>query len=701
MLCRCLGVWSPHVYSAPFSSGGVLSQSTARWTKTCVPWIDAPAASPAVSCISDSVGKDSVVGYTCRLMGEGYSEHQASGLWSFLMVASPRAANARVIGCVVLAVVSCLAILFSCKRQQPSPPVASPSSLHCFQEQLKPGELLGWNLLFVTLDTTRADRIGCYGYAGAETPTIDGLAARGVTFDHAVTSVPSTLPSHSTMMTGLDAPNHGVRTNAFFTLDETSTTLAEVLKDHGYATTAFVSTYVLHGRFGLRQGFDTYDHIGPGTKRSSGPRRAKDVTDLAIAWLTKHLQEKPQQPWFMWPHYFDPHAPYDPPGEYAARFADRLYDGEIAYTDAQLGRLLEFLKGKKQIERTLIVLTADHGEGLGDHLEESHSRLIYDTTVHIPFIMSCPQLHNSPCRIDDVTVGTIDIMPTVLRLLGVETDLTFDGFDLLTTVVSPDRGMYLETLSPLVYHGWASLHGLRTVSAKYIDAPHPEYYDLATDPDELVNLLEPNVEVGNELARRLTALMSGWPPPDQVAGTATPLSKHEAERLAALGYVTTDVSDGSGDTLRADPKDMVPLYKTLTRANAATMNSMAWETVASPESDSGACRRAVILARMANHKEPGNATYMTTLGVALYRAGKYAEAAEALVEAENLLSTAGQQVGPAAMAFKAMALYQLGRSEQARAELRRLQVFLSTNGQGSEEVAGQFLQEAETTITAP
>ncbi len=617
------------------------------------------------------------------------------------MAASGRATHASIIAYVVLPLGLCLVLLLSCERRQPSSPNRLPPSLQCFQDQLGPGGLAGWNLLFVTFDTTRADHIGCYGYADAETPTIDGLASSGVEFDHAVADVPSTLPSHTTMMTGLLAPNHGVRTNGFFTLDEKYKTLAEVLKERGYATAAFVSTYVLHGKFGLHQGFDTYDHIGPGTEHPNGPRRAKDVTDLATAWLSKHLQKNPQQPWFVWPHYFDPHEPYDPPGEYAIRCADRLYDGEIAYADAHLGRLLEFLEDKHQMNHTLIVFTADHGEGLGDHLEDTHSRLIYDTTAHIPFIISCPQLHSSPCHVYDVTVGTIDIMPTVLSLLGIETDLSFDGLDLLTTTIDPGRLMYIETLSPLVYHGWASLHGLRTIKAKYIQAPHPEYYDLEADPGERVNLLERHPQVGKELAEQLTALMSRWPPVHEVGRTAKPLSRHEAERLAALGYVTTDVSDGSDGASLADPKDMVPLYETLNCATAATMNAMAWEIAANSKSDRGAYRRAVILARTADHKEPDNATFVTTLGVALYRAGAYGEAAEKLIEAERVLSNAGQQVDSATIAFKAMALSQLGRSDQARVELHRLNQMISQDSQSTDATAHAFYQEAEKTIASP
>jgi arylsulfatase A-like enzyme len=603
---------------------------------------------------------------------------------------------------VVFVLALCAIVLASCRRDASTPPATSAAptpSLECFQDKLAPGALAGWNVLFVTFDTTRADHIGCYGYALAETPTIDGLAARGVKFDHAIADVPSTLPSHSTMMTGLHAPNHGARTNGFFPLDEKHTTLAEILKEHGYATAAFTSTYVLHGKFGLRQGFDTYNHIGTGTKYTKGPRRANHVTDLAKAWLTDHLGSNPDRPWMMWPHYFDPHESYDPPGEYAVRFADRLYDGEIAFADAHFGRLLEFLEQNGQLDRTLIVLAADHGEGLGDHLEDTHSRLIYDATMHVPFILSCPQLHDASCRVDDIVVGTVDIMPTVLSLLGIDTELHFDGRDLLTSTVDPGRALYIETLSPLVYHGWASLHGLRTLSAKFIQAPHPEYYNLEADPAELNNLFETDPAVADSLRNLLAERMANWPPAQKVARSAVPLHKHEADRLAALGYVSTTVTDGSQNGSLADPKDMVPLYEILNRQPADKINTLAWETVLNRDADSGARRRAVILARTADNKAPNNATYLTTLGAALYRAGRYAEAAEKLVEAETAFAQDERDAEPTTIAFKVMALYRLDTTDRARTELARLKESSAQRAKAADETTPAILQEAEAMLT--
>lgn len=617
------------------------------------------------------------------------------------MIASTRSRLARALGGVVIAVGVVFGIVAAMVYTKPGPAPEPVSPLTLFQERLKPGELAGWNLLFITLDTVRADHIGCYGYADTDTPTIDRLAARGAQFDHAVTSVPSTLPGHCTMMTGLEAPGHGVRINGHF-LDDEVTTLAEVLKGEGYATAAFVGTYVLDARFGLGQGFDNYDDTlfrgDPKTGRGARPRRAENITDAVVKWLTRQFETHTDQPYFTWVHYFDPHLPYDPPGEFARRFADAPYDGEIAYTDVHIRRLLDFLEQRGQMDRTLIVLTSDHGEGLWEHLEEDHSRLIYDTTMHIPLIVSCPQLHDAPCRIDDVTVGAIDIMPTVLSLLGVKTDIDMDGIDLATTAVSRDRAIYVETLSPRLYHGWASLHGMRRIDAKYIQAPFPEYYDLANDRSELNNLLEADPHAADELAAELASYMAQWPTVDEFAATARPISAHEVQRLAALGYVNIEVSDGAQSATRPDPKDMLPVYKDLLRNNPVELNSKSRDIAARPDADKGAYRRAVILARAALARVPQDGRYQTTLGMAQYRAGNYEAAIETLTKLDEIASAPREDSASAAGAFRAMVLYQLGRTDQARAELLRLRTATEQTAQTEADAAQAFLAEAEALI---
>jgi arylsulfatase A-like enzyme len=593
--------------------------------------------------------------------------------------------------------IAVVAGLPACRRDD-EPPKQPSSSLAQFQDRLTPGDLKGWNLLLVTLDTVRVDHIGCYGYARAETPTIDSLAARGARFDHAVADVPSTLPSHCTMMTGLEAPNHGARTNGHFTLGPEITTLAEVLKEQGYATSAFVATYVLNRRFGLAQGFDTYDDFEAEAVGASGQRRADYITDAVIGWLERQRQSSSESPFFLWAHYFDPHEPYDPPGEYAKRFADSPYDGEIAYTDAHLGRLLEYLEDKKTLERTLVVLTADHGEGLGEHGEPTHSRLIYDTTIRVPLILACPQLHDASCRVDDVTVGTIDIMPTVLSLLGIETDLKMDGVDLVTATISPDRAMYIETMSPMVYHGWASLHGLRRIDAKYILAPTPEYYELRNDPDELRNLLEGNCPVHTELASRLDDYLGRRTSTEDVLTQAGSPPSSTVQRLAALGYVATASPGDTPPLRRQDPKDMVPIFQALKKRDPVEIHAAARETVEDASADRGARRRAVILAQAAHEKARENAAHVATLGIAQYQVGDYAAAAETLAQARKMSARSNKNVAPEIVACHALALHHLGRVDQARKELGRLHTALNQTGQRTSELARRLVSEAEATI---
>lgn len=519
-----------------------------------------------------------------------------------------------------------------------------------FHEAVEHGALAGGNLLFITLDTVRADHIGCYGSPSARTPAIDGLADHGVRFDHAVAGVPITLPSHCTMMTGLEAPNHGVRVNGKFGLDQRFTTLAEVLGDRGYATAAFVATYVLDSRYGLDQGFDHYDdNVNPARIAMGGRssfRRAGDVTNHAINWLSEHHSADSGQPFFMWVHYFDAHRPFDPPPEYARRFPGRPYDGEIAFTDAQLKRLIANLEAKGLRENTLVVLTADHGEGLGEHHEAGHSRLIYDTTMHIPLIISCPTLFDGPYRVDDVTVGTIDLMPTVLSLLGVTTDVAMDGIDLATNKVDADRAIYLETLAPLLNHGWSSLHALRRIDAKYIFAPTPELFDLANDPRELKNLLARDPAAGGDLAANLRARMSQWVSVDDIAKTASMLTPEAERRLTSLGYLQTGAPSDSPPELRPDPKDMMPIFEQWLYAQAL--------------SDGGYHEKALSAIHKLLKQAPGQAYTLDLLSKVYQRMNRFDKAEESLRKAI--------EVHPNALAYTRLAQFLILRRQYLEAD---------------------------------
>lgn len=254
------------------------------------------------------------------------------------------------------------------------------------------------NVILITVDTLRADRLGCYGYKLIETPNMDRLAAEGARFSTAVAQVPMTLPSHCTILTGTYPTFHKVRDNVGYRLDDSMTTIAELLKPRGFQTAAFVGSYVLDSRFGLNQGFDFYyDHFNPGKnpdgflKLDQLERRGEEVMRHTLAWMEGAA---PKGPFFAWVHLYDPHDPYDPPEPFKTKYKSRLYDGEIAYVDRQIGKLLAFLESKKLYDKTTIVLVGDHGESFGEHNEVKHGYFIYDTTLLVPFIVKPSSLHS-------------------------------------------------------------------------------------------------------------------------------------------------------------------------------------------------------------------------------------------------------------------------------------------------------------------
>ncbi|HUU84155.1 MAG TPA: sulfatase-like hydrolase/transferase [Phycisphaerae bacterium] len=430
-----------------------------------------------------------------------------------------------------------------------------------------PGAAAGFNVLLVTLDTTRQDRLGCYGYAPAETPAIDSLAACGIRFDDAVTSSPVTLPSHATMLTGLYPVTHGTRDNGTYRLTEDHRTLAEVLQARGYQTAAFVSSFVLDRRFGLAQGFDLYDFevTAEGFRPDAmdlNERPADAVTDAAVRWLDRRQQAAITEPFFAWVHYFDPHYPYRSPLSKTPRFAERPYDGEIAFVDAQLKRLLDALLAHGLRERTVIALVTDHGEALGQHREETHGFFLYDSTVRVGFILSCPALFDRAYRVSDRVVGLVDLKPTIEDLLGITPNVPRDGQSLLADI-SPDRAIYAETLIPLTTAGWSPLYAMRRHTDKYVLAPQSEYYDLAADAQESRNLYAQSPAAMDALQRQLAELRKrdrdGRP-----GGATRVMSVEETERLRALGYIHSVPSPSSGP--RPDPKEMISAYLKIQRA---------------------------------------------------------------------------------------------------------------------------------------
>jgi arylsulfatase A-like enzyme/Tfp pilus assembly protein PilF len=411
----------------------------------------------------------------------------------------------------------------------------------------------GPNVLLVTIDTLRADRVGAYGARGVETPTLDALAARGVLFERAMATVPLTLPSHASILTGQYPATHGVRHNAVFVLGSHAETIAERFADAGYATGAVVGAAVLDREFGLAQGFDRYDAEMPKQRASAAgffERPAREVTDSALAWL-----EEEDGPFFLWVHYYDVHAQYSPPEPFETRFQRHPYDGEAAYVDQELGRLLAGLEQKQRLANTIVAVTSDHGEGLGEHGEESHTYFIYDSVLHVPMVLAGPGLPAGR-RVAPVAPNT-GLAATLLALAGAKPLSRTDVGDLAplwrqAEAASAAGEAYAESLAGELDHGWAPLFGIRSDRFHYIRAPRPELFDVVADPRQRHNLLPSDqpehvaaVQAGEQ---RIDALLAG-------SAEVNPLAVDAETRaqIEALGYV---VPTGKAVKTGADPKDV-------------------------------------------------------------------------------------------------------------------------------------------------
>jgi arylsulfatase A-like enzyme/tetratricopeptide (TPR) repeat protein len=423
------------------------------------------------------------------------------------------------------------------------------------------------NLVVVTLDTTRADRIGAYGARDVETPAVDRLASEGVLFEQAVSVAPLTLPAHSSIFTGKFPPEHGVRDNGGFFLGPDQVTLAEVLKGRGYRTGAFVAAYVLAAKWGINQGFDTYfDDFDLSQVRavslSAIQRPGNEVLDKALPWI----EQSAGAPFFAWIHLYDPHSPYRPPEPFASRYKSHPYNGEIAFVDSQIARLVSLLQARGLYERTVIVVLGDHGESLGDHGESSHGFFVYNSVTHVPFVIRAPFTQTSHRRVAD-PVRSVDVMPTVLDLLGAPPAAGISGVSLVPLMTGTKRELgldaYSEAMYPLHHYGWSDLRALRSGRYKVIDAPRPELYDVDRDPAETTNLFGDRQALGDRMIAQLRTLEGGFSK-TVAAIPAADVDPEARERLAALGYVGTFVASASDPrTGRADPKDKIGLFNKL------------------------------------------------------------------------------------------------------------------------------------------
>lgn len=419
-------------------------------------------------------------------------------------------------------------------------------------------------ILLITLDTTRADHLGCYGSAAASTPNLDTLAKEGVRFEQAMTPVPTTLPSHATMFTGLYPPRHGVRYNGMFKLGDASVTIAERLHDAGFSTGAVASAYPVYRGSGLAQGFDTYRDMfsEPGADRlePAAERPAPEVVKLGL----EEIRGAGAKPFFVWLHFYEAHYPYRPPFPYNSTFREHPYDGEIAFVDRELGDLFAALKSDGLWDKIAIVVAGDHGEGLYEHGERMHAQLAYQSTLRVPLLIKAPGAHRGTVVHEPVTLA--DVAPTILDLAGLPVPAGLDGISLRPALRGerpPTRALYFETLAGALAFGWSPIEGVRRGPWKQIRAGTTELYDLDGDPGELNDRNSTEASRAADLASMLDQDLARWAgdADAKANAVATPLDADKLAQLTALGYAgatTTTVRRGG-----PNPKDLVHLESEL------------------------------------------------------------------------------------------------------------------------------------------
>ncbi len=437
-----------------------------------------------------------------------------------------------------------------------------------------PGKEKAKNVLIISIDTLRADRLSCYSTKYCQTANIDALASQGVVFERAFAHTPTTLASHVNIMLGTTPLHHDIHQNANFVLAEDFLTLAEYLKSKGYSTGAFIGAFPLDSRFGLAQGFDVYDETYP-SKASSKfvfqERNAKQVLRSAIDWL-----EKQNTPWFSFVHIWDPHSPYSPPEPFSKIFKEDLYSGEVAYVDSELRKLFDFLKSRGLKNDTLVVLTADHGESLGEHGESTHGYFAYNSTIWVPLILTGPGIN--PARIDEY-VSHIDIFPTVCDFLGLEKPPLLQGVSLLPLIggkKGKKRAIYFESLVAHYSRGWAPLRGYIEDKKKFIDSPLMEFYDLEADFIEQNNLAK-IVDLKNH-KKKMEALVHDLTPSQKIQNPQR-MDSDTRKKLRSLGYISSLAQVKNNYGPEDDLKTLLPLQQKKTLAISLLENQRLPEAV--------------------------------------------------------------------------------------------------------------------------
>jgi len=510
------------------------------------------------------------------------------------------------------------------------------------------------NVLLITLDTIRADRLGCYGSSVA-TPNIDSLARDGILFENAVSQVPLTWPSHAAILTGTYPFHNGVQDFTGQPLDASFRTLAQALQQNGYSTAAVVSSFVLDRSWGLARGFEHYDDAFEGSaflERDLAlvERRADQSVDHALAWL----KTRPAKPFFFWLHLFDPHSPYDPPEPFRSLYRDRPYDGEVAFADRELGRLLDWMKRQGLYNRTLIILVGDHGEALGDHGEKEHGFFLYGATTRVPLIVKPPDGKPVPSRKILRAVETVAVGPTILELTqsrdAIQQQFQSPG---LFHEADEESAAYSETFYPFSSFGWSPLRSLRTERFHFIEAPEPELYDLRSDPGEKQNVAHRQNAMAAVLRERLKELSQRYAPARQPQAGPS-LDPETVEKLRALGYVASR-SPVTAEQLAAglsDPKSKLWEFNAILEAGDA--------------SQAGNFSRTRELLRAVQEKDPRMYLVPFMLGQVAAKEGQWKESAAQLERALQLNPHFDQ-----AMTALARALHLDGRTDEARPWLEK------------------------------
>jgi len=413
------------------------------------------------------------------------------------------------------------------------------------------------NVILISIDTCRADHLSCYGYQQPTTPNIDQLAKQGYVFTNVITPIPLTLPAHFSMLTGTIPPYHGRHDNKDKITTPFEPILADILQQKGFVTGAFISSSILNSQFGLNQGFYYYEDSFE--KPDDSERKAEEITRHAISWLEKNKNSR----FFLFLHYYDPHDVYEPPEPFATQYKDNLYAGEIAYTDYYIGKVIDKLKQMDLYDSSLIIVTGDHGEMLGEHGEETHMFFIYQSALHVPLIIKFPGAAKGD-RIDDL-VGLIDIVPTVCEKLDIEIPSEIQGQSLCTyfgkkSITSKDRHIYCESLYPTMYQA-NSLLGIVTNRWKYIQTTRPELYDLIADPNEQNNMVAQESQRARILQDRLAQILEKTVRKEKMDRVET-LDEQTLKHLRSLGYVagSTITVDFSFDQSKEDPKDLIDFH---------------------------------------------------------------------------------------------------------------------------------------------